>query len=527
LVVPLLVFGALQVLPTGEARWRISDTLGNRVGDILDERTMRAFLDPPGIAHLDDPAVRDAADRAATFWNSSILEGVLSVLVVRVTGAAAAVLLGLAAGWLPAVALAAVWLLAGRWSWRAARTAMDVQFAQSPELRDAAYAAELGVEPAAAKEVRVFGMAPWLAARHARLWRDAMSPLWRRRRRDALPSVAIAAAVALVNGGVVLWLGSRALNGAINTAALAVAIQALVQVADLGNVPYGHWEMEYGLRTVPAADELHRLVHSDRFALRGDRPATGLPRDSIRFESVGFAYPGRSAPVLDGVELDILAGSSLAIVGPNGAGKTTLVKLLCRYLDPTAGEILIDGVPLREIDPVAWHARLSGLFQEFVQYPLPARDNVAPDERVPLDVIRDAARNAGILDEIEALPEGWDTQLTRRFVGGAALSGGQWQRIALARALVGVQLGAGLLVLDEPTAHLDARAEADFYDRFLDLTRGITTVLISHRFSTVRRADRLAVLDGGRVIEAGTHDELIAHQGLYARLFGLQAAKFR
>ncbi len=230
------------------------------------------------------------------------------------------------------------------------------------------------------------------------------------------------------------------------------------------------------------------------------------------------------------LDLTVEAGRSLAIVGLNGAGKTTLVKLLARLYEPQSGRILVDGRELREYPVRAWRRRLAAIFQDFVHYELPVRDNVGfgavellhDDER-----IRGALARAGALDLVEALPQGLETTLSREEAGGAELSGGEWQRVAIARALLAVDGGAGVLVLDEPTANLDVRAEAAFFDRFLELTRGLTTILISHRFSTVRRADRIVVLDDGRVVEVGTHAELLAARGRYAELFHLQAERFQ
>ena len=254
-----------------------------------------------------------------------------------------------------------------------------------------------------------------------------------------------------------------------------------------------------------------------------------MPREAIRFESVGFAYPGRPAPVLRDLTLEIPAGRSLALVGANGAGKTTLLKLLARLYDPTAGRITADGVDLRDLDARAWQRRVAAVFQDFVRYQLPAYDNVAlgaPERREDHRLVEEAARRAGALDLLAGLPRGWETVLSRQYEGGADLSGGQWQRVALARALFAALAGAPVLVLDEPTAHLDVRAEAAFYDSFLELTAGLTTVLVSHRFSTVRRAERIAVLEAGAVAEVGSHDDLLRRGGRYARLFGLQAERF-
>jgi ABC-type multidrug transport system fused ATPase/permease subunit len=251
----------------------------------------------------------------------------------------------------------------------------------------------------------------------------------------------------------------------------------------------------------------------------GSRLADGLPAREIRFRNVTFAYPG-GASVLEGFDLTIPAGSSLAIVGQNGAGKTTLAKLLCRLYDPQTGTIEIDGTDVRELNLSSWRSRRAAVFQDFIRFELPLRDNVAPGG-APDDVVLDTLEAAGA----SALA-GLDTILARGYEGGTDLSGGQWQRVALARALCAVKLGAGVVLLDEPTAQLDVRGEAAIFERLLAATRQCTTILISHRFSTVRHADRICVLEHGRVIELGTHDELIARGGRYRTMFDLQAQRF-
>jgi ATP-binding cassette subfamily B protein len=252
---------------------------------------------------------------------------------------------------------------------------------------------------------------------------------------------------------------------------------------------------------------------------RGTRAAAGLPAREIRFRGVTFGYAG--TPVLDGLDLTIPAGSSLAIVGQNGAGKTTIAKLLCRLYDPQAGAIEIDGVDLRDLDVDGWRARLAAVFQDFIRFEWPMRDNVRPAGGADAAAIAQALESAGA-SNLAAL----DTILARGYDGGTELSGGQWQRVALARALCAVQLGAGVVLLDEPTAQLDVRGESEIFDRLLSATRRCTTILISHRFSTVRHADRICVLEHGRVVELGTHEELMAKGGRYRTMFDLQAHRF-
>jgi ABC-type multidrug transport system fused ATPase/permease subunit len=250
------------------------------------------------------------------------------------------------------------------------------------------------------------------------------------------------------------------------------------------------------------------------------RPAAGLPAREIRFRGVTFHYPGTSTPVLRDFDLTVPAGTSLAIVGRNGAGKTTLAKLLCRLYDPDSGAIEVDGTDLRDLDLAQWRGRVTAVFQDFIRFEWPLRDNVAPTGAPDSSVT--AALTAAGADDLATL----DTILAKGYPGGTDLSGGQWQRVALARVLCAVREGAGVVLLDEPTAQLDVRGEAEIFERILTETRRATTILVSHRFSTVRLADRICVVEDGRVVELGTHDELIARAGRYATMFDLQAQRF-
>jgi ABC-type multidrug transport system fused ATPase/permease subunit len=280
-----------------------------------------------------------------------------------------------------------------------------------------------------------------------------------------------------------------------------------------------NWALDGSAAPVAAVLRLEPEMAAAGALPSGARTATGSPARELRFRDVAFAYPGGSS-VLERFDLVIPAGTSMAIVGQNGAGKTTLAKLLCRLYDPQSGAVEVDGVDLRTISLESWRSRVTAVFQDFIRFELPLRDNVAP-AGAPDPVIQAALDAAGAAT-LAAL----DTVLARGYDNGTDLSGGQWQRVALARALCAVKLGAGVVLLDEPTAQLDVRGEAEIFDRILAATRHCTTILISHRFSTVRQADRICVLERGRVLELGSHDELMARRGRYCEMFELQAQRF-
>ncbi len=523
---PLAVVAASSVLilvlsPVHNA---VSANLGARVGADLHGRLLRAALEPAGVAHLEEPELADDFALAREF-DVGITAPPIRVCMPFVANGMVEVGSGLAAAailfwfqwWAPLV-LTAGWLATHRLLrestvWRTWRSE-EVVRAQ----RHADYAYRMAVDVPIAKELRLFGLGGWTVSRfgaHRReLLQLALQALRLRER-----SLAWAALAALAGNGLVMAaLAASALAHRVSLGSLVVFTGAVVGSAVLGVADFDWW-FDTAARPAVVVESLQQRMPAFAALPSGGRPAAGLPRREIRLRDLAFSYRGGN-PVLAGVNLTIPAGSSLAIVGRNGAGKTTLAKLLCRLYDPTGGVIEVDGTDLRDLDLDAWRLRLSTVFQDYVRYELPLRDNVAPAGASDAD-IEWALQQAGAVDLAATA-----TVLSKSYAGGTDLSGGQWQRVALARAMCAVRRGAGVVILDEPTAQLDVRGEAEIFRRMLDATRGVTTILVSHRFSTVRQADRICVLDGGRVAELGSHDELMARGGEYATMFTLQAARF-
>lgn len=412
-------------------------------------------------------------------------------------------------------------------------------FRQAAEpMRRGLYHLFLAWRPAAAKEVRIFGLGEWAAAEGTRLYTEAMTSswrtVWRLNRRVALSGVLVLAAYT-VGVGTIGWAAYHHTVGLRSTATMLPILLATMSIGSISAIDFS---LESMLSALPDLDALTRELEPAAILTSEGRTAAGLPVRSIRLDGLGFRYPGGDSDVLADLDLELPAGRSLAIVGVNGADKTTLVTLLARLRDPTAGRILLDGDPLQEFDARSWQHQVAVVFQDFNRYPLSLAENVSMEfgDRQPDGPSRACPAHLGH-DQLETAIDksgatslvaevGWDTVLSPHYTGGVDLSGGQWQRVALARALYAVERGARLLILDEPTSQLDVRAEAAFYDRFLEITEGTTSVIISHRFSTVRRADRIAVLDGGRITEVGSHSELLAADATYARMFRLQAPRF-
>jgi ATP-binding cassette subfamily B protein len=412
-------------------------------------------------------------------------------------------------------------------SWRAG-VERKVEEANAYLRRNARHLYDLGTQAGPAKEIRVAGAEAWLVSKRRTAqtqWFERIGAVrWRTAAWHALAWAVFGAGYVAAIVYVASVLGRPAGDVLLVLAAGANLSRYMGMTA--GQADFLRW----------AIDAAARLAWLEDYAKKqkvGDGPAPAVLRDGIRVDNVSFSYPGTNRLVLEDVDLVLPAGSVVAIVGENGAGKTTLVKLLARMYEPTSGRILVDGVELSDIAPDAWRARMGGAFQDFFRYEFLARQTVGLGDLARMDelpALQAAITRGGADDVMTKLPNGFDTQLGPTWDEGIELSFGQWQKLALARGFM--RDDPLLLVLDEPTAALDAETEHALFERFAAAARdakvdGRVTVLVSHRFSTVRMADLIVVLDGAHVVDSGTHDELIARGGLYAELYGIQASAYR
>lgn len=507
-----------------------------RVNGAIRRTVRRAVAARPGIDHLESQVVRDAAalpvENAYLFNLGAGAEGQLW-LMTRFAGAVAAAVV-VARVSVPAAGAAFVFI-----AWQ--RSLLRRHYAEAiasgmvdttADGRAAAYWSEILSTPQGAKEVRLFGFGPWALDRfhtHGRRPVDELSRVLLGAHRLHVTVFVLNALAAAVPFAL---LAQRALAGEVDAVELTAALGGVVAVARvLAAMGFEAFSIEAAVPQLAAVEGLRAFHDEERARVVAPAPtgsADAVP--TIAFERVSFAYPGHEVPVLRDLDLVLAPGRSVALVGENGAGKTTLLKLLAGFYQPTAGRILVDGRDLRDLDPQVWRRRLAVIFQDFTRFELSAFENVAlaaPSHPEARDHAVAAARAAGAEELVASLPHGWDTVLSRAFTGGADLSGGQWQRIALARALYSARVGGQVLILDEPTASLDVGAEIALFDQLLAHAAGCTAIVVSHRFSTVRRADRIVVLADGRVVEDGSHADLMAEGGRYARLFTMQADRFR
>jgi ATP-binding cassette, subfamily B, bacterial len=546
-----LVLLEIALAFAGETLSRASAVVESLLGDLFSNRTSVMLMEHAATLDLyqfENPAFYDQLDRARrqTTGRIGLLAQLLSMgqdLITLISLSAALLIYSTWLLLLLAVAVIPSFLSEAHY----ASLQYSLLFRRTPERRQLDYLRYLGGSDRPAKEVQMFGLAPWLVERY----RKVSDEFYEENKRLTLRRSLAASALSLV--GLIGYYGAyavilvRAVTGAISLGSLTFLAAAFMRSRDLLQ------------RLLSGAGEIYTqcLYLKDLFDFFETRPtikstpgAPHIPRpiqQGFVFENVGYRYPESETWALRGINFSLRPGERLALVGGNGAGKTTLVKLLARLYDPTEGRILLDGRELREYDLESVRRNVGVIFQDFYRYDLRFEENIGVGE---IEQVRDYLDSNGTMNEaspdlngneppasivsaaekslaatlLPRLPEKYQQVLGRRFEGGVDLSGGEWQKVALARAYM---RDAQVLILDEPTASLDARAEYEVFSKFAGLMQGRMAVIISHRFSTVRMADRLVVLDEGRVVEEGSHDELIERGGLYSELFSLQAQGYR
>jgi ATP-binding cassette, subfamily B, bacterial len=530
-----VVFVLVQI--ASHERFTEGEMVGQRIVVALRNEVLRVCTIGAGVDDLADPGVRDELGIVVGIGRGQPLErapaAIAEVTVNTVSAAAAVVVLMYLRLWIGlAVGLAyfAIRSIAAVENGRR----MELLFGQATQLRRAQYLRQLALAPAAAKELRVFQLQEWLLALLDTEWTGVVRGTWRARRSGDRKVLAAGLVFAALYCAVFSVLLREAASGRLSLEAFAIYVQALIGAVNVfgGNRAYG---LEASLAPVAAL----RRLEERRQATRGrtaTRPETRPPMRDIALNNVRFAYPN-GPDVLRGLQLKVKVGESVALVGANGAGKTTALKLLAGFYPPISGSVLVDGVPLSQLDGASWRKHLAMMFQGFVQLPLTLAENVhflrangssasSGDEVRARHDISECLDAAGLGEKLRTLPDGLHTVLGRSLPGGVDLSSGEWQRVALARVFFAVRRGATVLLLDEPTASVDVEAEQEIFDRLLQQSQNLTRIVVSHRFSTVRRMDRIVVVDDGRVLEDGPHDALMARHGSYRRMFLAQAAPF-
>jgi ATP-binding cassette subfamily B protein len=546
----------------------VGETLATRIVNAVDTDVMlrmgHALSSQPGLITVDNPAVTSRLQKVrGRRWEIEAAvrqtQGPVVAQVLSLIGTSAA--LGVTVAWWLPLPLIAAWLAATIRLSRLIASQMDLWSGQTEPQKHAWYAFQQGMGKSA-KEIRIFGLAPYLRQRHWDSMTAAFEPYWQQRRSMALANAAMDGGRVAVTLGALLFVGWRASGGHLNLTQVATGMPLILTLGQVdtwmfGLVGRGRAVLRW-LEDLARADAGELSIAADA---RGSgraatnavlRPRTAAPAvatgepPTIVFDDVTFTYPTAKTPILDGLTMTLPGGGATALVGVNGAGKSTLVKLLAGGYRPQRGHVLVDGLDLGKLDDeelAIWQRRVAPITQDFIRLPLPAGDNVELGAgqvwagRVDLDTwpgtpalrtttLDGTATRAGIGDLVQRLPDGWRTPLDKTIPGGMDLSGGEWQRIGLARALRAVGAGAQILVLDEPAAALDVEAEARLVDGYLELADRVTSLVISHRFSVVRPVPLIYVLEHGHIVEVGSHEELMDAGGRYHTMFSLQASRY-
>jgi len=493
------------------ARTALGRALGRRVTGRLSERVMMAASEPATIGHLEDPAYLSRLGQARGEGTIEMppgeaVFGLSTQASTWVTAIGSAALLT-SVTWGLGLIVFAIFVVIHSRLVRNYRIAVIETVNQTEKLRRTSYLRDVPTTPGAAREVRLFGLAAFFRDAYQSQWRANMREVWQRRREHRLFVVVVVVVTGVTVALVFYYLGYRAATGRTTVGDLAIgglAVRALLQVL---RADHDDLRMGFGSKAAAAALAFPVVACAGRPA---QDPGPG-PAAAISCEDLRFRYGDAAREVLHGVNLTIPAGQSLAIVGLNGAGKTTLARLIAGLDTPSGGFVRVGATPIDDANRRGWQRQVVAVFQDFSRYELTVRDNIAFGSLAHADDeegLRAVAGQAGLLTFIEGLHSGWDTVMSSGYAGGVDVSGGEWQRIAIARALFGLRHGARLLIMDEPAASLDPRAEAQLYDTFRELTAGATTIAISHRFGCVRTAERVVVLEGGQLIEDGTHEHL-------------------
>jgi ATP-binding cassette subfamily B protein len=526
--------GALGIV-AGLSQFNLSIALRENVGAYLDRRLIMLVSGVPGLEHHERADYLDEIELLRT--NRDALGGAMEATVANIgVLSQIATTVALLGGIHPLLVVLPLFgvpsVLVGAWAERLRQRTLE---ATAESVRVSHHLFELATTASPGKELRIFGLGGPVTERHDAERRKADRLLDRTLFRTTLLSIAGWSVFAVGFAGTLLLVATRVLDrqASVGDMVLAMTLAGQVNQQINGAVGMVTWLMA-SLKTV---GRYLWLIDYASAAQRGPAVKVPVPDrlvDGIDLHDVSFRYPETDVDILTGVDLHIPAGATVAVVGDNGAGKTTLVKLLCRFYAPTSGRITVDGADLAAMDVAEWRTRLAAGFQDFARFELSAREGVGVGDLPELDddeVVRAALERAGAGGVVTTLPDGLETQLGKSFSDGVELSGGQWQKLALGRAMM--RSAPLLLVLDEPTASLDAETEHALFERYAGAARrvaagtGAITVLVSHRFSTVRMADLIVVVDGGRVVEMGSHDALVGVGGLYAELYELQARAYR